>query len=105
MVIRFSALILDLDLYFTVQLLNLNQVNRTLTFCFKSIPHKVLEMKQVFRLSSDPIYHCTLLCILCVQEINKYCLNQSIRDTLMILGICLHQSMVNRNPTSIKGLS
>ena len=31
---------------------------------------------QAFRLPSDPIYHCTLFCIPCFQEINKYCLNQ-----------------------------
>ena len=32
---------------------------------------------QAFRLPSDPIYHCTLFCILCYQEIHKYCLNQT----------------------------
>ena len=31
---------------------------------------------QVFCLPSDPIYHCTLSCILCFKELKKYCLNQ-----------------------------
>ena len=33
---------------------------------------------QAFPLPSDPIYHCTLFCILCFQQINKYCLNQKV---------------------------
>ena len=39
-------------------------------FCYEK------DFIQAFRLPSDPIYHCTLSCILRFKEIIKYCLNQ-----------------------------